>query len=128
MNITSNANTKLSSMISVNELRQRMIDELTLTGMAPRSQQTYLNAVDRLAARSWKSIEDMTEKDIQGYLLSLRNNGAARGTFKTAWFGIQFLFHHVLGRNWDLFTKKRFDSLPKNACPASFPMSRYSNF
>ncbi|MBF0146281.1 MAG: hypothetical protein HQL85_08860 [Magnetococcales bacterium] len=56
MNITGNANTKLSSMISVNELRQRMIDELTLTGMAPRSQQTYLNAVDRLAARSWKSI------------------------------------------------------------------------
>ncbi|MBF0420528.1 MAG: phage integrase N-terminal SAM-like domain-containing protein [Magnetococcales bacterium] len=89
MNLTGNANTKLSSMISVNELRQRMIDELTLTGMAPRSQQTYLNAVDRLAARSWKSIEDMTERDVQGYLLNLRNNGAARGTFKTAWFGVQ---------------------------------------
>ena len=128
MNITSNANTKLSSVISVNELRQRMIDELTLAGMAPRSQQTYLNAVDRLAARSWQSIEDMTEKDVQTYLLGLRNNGAARGTFKTAWFGVQFLFHHVLGRNWDLFTKKRSDNLPRNVCPAYSHIMKFNGY
>ncbi|MBF0260962.1 MAG: hypothetical protein HQL97_03835 [Magnetococcales bacterium] len=42
----------------MNTLRQRMTDELKVVGLAPRSQQVYLNVIDRLAARSWRSIEE----------------------------------------------------------------------
>ncbi|NGZ29367.1 MAG: hypothetical protein G8345_21085 [Magnetococcales bacterium] len=110
-----------------NTLRQRMDHEMNVAGLAASSRQTYLNAVDRLAARSWRSLEELTEKEIQEYLLHIRDDGAARGTFKTTWFGIQFLYHHVLGRDWSLFTKKRSDNPAKSVCRKSFPTSKYSD-
>jgi hypothetical protein len=82
-----------------------MAEELSMFGLAPRSQLTYLAAVDRLASRSWKSVEQLSEDEIRRYILNLRDNGAAQGTFKTNWFGLQFLYEHVLGREWDLFQK-----------------------
>ena len=48
-----------------NTLRQRMDDEMNVAGLAASSRQTYLNAVDRLAARSWRSLEELTEKEIR---------------------------------------------------------------
>ena len=107
-----------------NALRQRMTEELSMFGLAPRSQQTYLAAVDRLASRSWKSVEHLSEDDIRQYMLNLRDNGAAQGTFKTNWFGLQFLYEHVLGREWALFTKKRFANPDKVASPMSVLTSR----
>ncbi|MBF0424104.1 MAG: phage integrase N-terminal SAM-like domain-containing protein [Magnetococcales bacterium] len=112
----------------MNTLRQRMTDEMNLAGLAASTQQTYLGAVDKLAAYTWRSLEEMPEKDIQEYLLSLRDRGAARGSFKTALFGIRFLYHHVLGRNWALFTKKRSGNPVRSACPVSSPMDRSCPF
>ena len=107
-----------------NALRQRMADELSMAGLAPRSQQTYLNMVDRLAARSWKSVEEISEEEIRQYILILRDNGAAQGTFKTNWFGLQFLYEHVLGRQWALFSKKRSVNPGKSAFHVSVLTSR----
>lgn len=45
-----------------NALRQRMTEELSMFGLALRSQQTYLAAVDRLASRSWKSVEHLSSR------------------------------------------------------------------
>ncbi|MBF0463251.1 MAG: phage integrase N-terminal SAM-like domain-containing protein [Magnetococcales bacterium] len=101
-----------------------MADELSMAGLAPRSQQTYLNMVDRLAARSWKSVEEISEEEIRQYILILRDNGAAQGTFKTNWFGLQFLYEHVLGRQWALFSKKRSVNPGKSAFHVSVPTSR----
>ena len=44
---------------------------------------------------------------ISGYLLGLRQNGAARGTFKISQYGLRFLYHHTLGRGWGLFGEKK---------------------
>ena len=107
-----------------NVLRLRMAEELSMFGMALSSQQTYLAAVDRLASRSWQSIEQLSEDDIRQYMLNLRDNGAAQGTFKTNWFGLQFLYEHVLGREWALFTKKRSANQDKSAFPVSVLTSR----
>ena len=97
-----------------NPLRQRMITDLNAAGLSERSCETYLHAVDRLAAKSWRSIEGLTEKEIRAYFLELRDNGAAKGTFKTNWHGVKFLFHHTLDQEWPLFGKKRSDNHGKN--------------
>ncbi|MBF0294225.1 MAG: phage integrase N-terminal SAM-like domain-containing protein [Magnetococcales bacterium] len=52
----------------MNTLRQRMINDLSRTGLSARSQQVYLHVVDRLAARSWRSLEDLSEQEVQDYL------------------------------------------------------------
>lgn len=98
----------------MNSLRKKMIDEMTLAALAPRSCETYLNAIDRLAAKTWCAIEDLSEEEVRAYILELRENGAAKGTFKTNWFGIRFLFERTLGRKWDLFGKKKSDNQSKN--------------
>lgn len=102
-----------------NPLRQRMIEDLVSAALSEKSRETYLHAVDRLAARTWKAVEELSEKEVRAYLLDLRDNGAAKGTFKTNWHGIKFLFHHTLGRDWGLFGKKRSDSPDRNVSPAS---------
>lgn len=112
----------------MNTLRQRMIDEMNLAGLAASTQKTYLGAVDQLAVHTWRSLEEIPEQVVQEYLLALRDQGAARGSFKIAWFGIRFLYHHVLGRNWALFTKKRSDNPVRSACPVSSPMDKSCPF
>ncbi len=128
-NKTSSASSIIGPRISPdNQLRQRMAEELSMFGLAPRSQLTYLAAVDRLASRSWKSVEQLSEDEIRRYILNLRDNGAAQGTFKTNWFGLQFLYEHVLGRGWALFTKKRSGSQSKSAFLMSFLTRRCNGF
>ena len=81
-------------------LRQRMIKDMELAGLNKRSQGTYLRAVDRLAAKTWRDLETLTEEDVQAYVIELHSNGVARGTFKTNWFGIRFLIAHWSFRRW----------------------------
>ena len=100
-------------------LRQRMIEDMDLAGLAVRSRETYLHAVDRLAARTWRGVEELTEAEVRAYLLDLRDQGAAKGTFKTNWHGVKFLYEQTLGRDWPLFGKKRSDSPDKNGFPKS---------
>lgn len=108
----------------MNTLRQRMINDLHRAGLSPRSQKIYLNVVDKLASRSWRSLEDLSEQEVHDYLLAIRDDGAARGTFKTSWFGIRFFYYHVLDRDWSLFGKKRFANPARSACLMSSPMNR----
>jgi len=98
-------------------LRQRMIDDMDLAGLSVRSRETYLHAVDRLVTQTWKGIEALTEDEVRAYFLNLRDKGAAKGTFKTNWHGVKFLYEQTLGRDWPLFGKKRSDSPDKSGFP-----------
>jgi hypothetical protein len=84
-----------------------MIEDMTLAGLSPGTQKTYAHAVYRLAAHYHRSPEQLSEEDVRGYLLDLRQRGAARGTFKTSQYGLRFLYHHTLGRDWGLFGEKK---------------------
>lgn len=101
----------------MNILRQRMVQDMDLAGLSTRSQKTYLQAVNRLASKVWRGLEDLTEGDVQSYILELRDGGAAKGTFKTNWHGIKFLFKQTLGRDWALLGKKRSVSRVKSDSP-----------
>jgi len=84
-----------------------MIDDMTLAGLAEGTQKHYTKAVYRLAAHFRRSPDQITEEEVKAYLVELRQTGVARGTFKTAQFGLQFLYCHTLDRAWALFGKKK---------------------
>ena len=105
-------------------LRCRMIEDMDLAGLAPRSQDLYLRSVRRLAAHYRRSPAELSEEEVRAYLLRLRERGAARGSFKTDYYGIRFLYHATLGRDWALFSKKRFACRRRSACPMSWPINR----
>ena len=53
-------------------LRARMIEAMTLAGLAPGTQKTNARAVRRLAAHYRRSPDQLTEEEVRGYLLARR--------------------------------------------------------
>jgi hypothetical protein len=73
----------------VTPLRQRMIEDMRLSGLSARTQQVYIDGVRGLAARYKRSPDLLMEEEVRSYLLDPCDRGAARGTFKTTHYGIR---------------------------------------
>ena len=97
-------------------LRARMIEDMSLAGLATGTQKIYVQAVRRLAAHYRRSPDLLSEEEVRGYLLGLRQRGVARGTFQTSRFGLRFFYHHSLERTWGLFGKKRSPRHGRSGC------------
>jgi hypothetical protein len=88
-------------------LRLRMIEDMTLAGLAEGTRKIYIQAVRRLAAHYRCSPDQLSEEEVRAYLLDLRQRGVARGTFQTSHYGLRFLYCHTLARAWGLFGEKK---------------------
>jgi hypothetical protein len=97
--------------------RARMIEDMTLAGLAKGTQAVYVQAVRRLAAHYRRPPDQLSEQEVRAYLLCLRERAVARGTFKISHFGLQFFYDRTLGRDWRLFAEKK--DLPATAEAAS---------
>ena len=84
-------------------LRRRMIEDMKLANFAQETQRAYLRAVSQLAKHYRKPPDQLSEEDVRVYLLSLRDHGVARGTFKSARFALQFFFRQTVRHDWPLF-------------------------
>ena len=109
-------------------LRERMIADMTLAGLAAGTQSAYVQAVRGLAAHYRRSPDRLNEEEVRAYLLALRDRGAARGTFKIVYHGIKFLYCQTLDCDWPLFVKKRFGSPSRSGCRRLCPMPRSAAF
>jgi hypothetical protein len=92
---------------TMSPLCARMIEDMSLAGLAEGTQKVYAQAVRRLAAHYRRSPDLLSEEEVRGYLLGLRQRGVARGTFQTSRFGLRFFYHHTLDRAWGLFGEKK---------------------
>lgn len=105
-------------------LRQRMIEDMTLAGLAPRTMVCYIDAVRALAGHYRRSPDQISEEEVRSYILGKKAQGAARGSFKVIYHGIRFLYVHTLNYDWPLFDKKRFASQSRSAFPMPSPTNR----
>ncbi|HTV80749.1 MAG TPA: site-specific integrase [Steroidobacteraceae bacterium] len=96
-------------------LRVRMLEDMKLAGLAKGTQKLYVSAVYRLTVHYRRSPDQLSEEEVRRYLLGLRERGLARGTFKTAQYGLRFFFRHTLGRAWGLFGEKKDHLAPAEA-------------
>jgi hypothetical protein len=99
-------------------LRVRMIEDMKLAGLATSTKAVYIDSVRKLAAHYRRSPDELSEEEVRSYLIGLRERGLARGSFKVNHYGIQFFYRHTLDRDWPLFSKKRFASRGRSACPS----------
>ncbi len=97
-------------------LRCRMIEDMTLAGLAARSRDIYIKSIRRLAAHYRRSPDELSEAEVRLYLIKLRDRGVARGTFKVAHYAVRFLYQNTLGYDWPLFSKKRFVCRSTSGC------------
>lgn len=84
-------------------LRQKMIEDMQLRGLAKRTQEAYVRAADGLAGYYRKSPAAVTEEEIRQYLLYLKNEKqAAASTCIQVLCGLKFLYQHTLKREWSI--------------------------
>ena len=105
---------------TMSELRNQMIQDMKLAGLVEGTRREYLRAVRQLAAYYMTPPDRLTERQVQDYILYVRDDlGVAKGTFEPMFAGLKFFYLNTLGREWPLFTKKKFASHAASGCPTS---------
>lgn len=82
-------------------LRDRMIEDMRLAGLAEETQRAYIRAVRQLTTHYRKPPDQLSEEEVRSYLLALIDQRVARGTFKSTRFGVQFFYQQTFGLKWD---------------------------
>jgi integrase/recombinase XerD len=78
-------------------LRQRMIDEMTLRGMSPRTVESYVGSVFGLAKYYRRSPDELSIEEVRGYLLHLeRDRRVSWSTLNVAASGLRFFYLKTL--------------------------------
>lgn len=88
-----------------NAIRQRVMADMKVAGLAARTQEAYLGAMDRFIRVTWVSPEQTTEEQVAAYLQARIEQGISAGMFQQERYGLQFLFENTLRRPWELFKK-----------------------
>ena len=98
------------------ELRKRFMDDMTLHGLAPTTQNIYVNAVKQLAAHYRQSPDQISEQQLRDYFTYLiKEKRLASSTLRTQIFGIKFLYTKTLQRPWPtlkVLRARRREKLP----------------
>ena len=79
-------------------LRQRMIEDMTMRRLSPKTQIGYIRGVKKLAAYLKRSPEDATAEELRLFQLALTEQGASNITINATLSGLKFLFHKTLNR------------------------------
>jgi integrase/recombinase XerD len=86
------------SVTTVSPLRQRMIEDMSLRNLAPRTQEAYIRGCKKLAAFLRRSPETATGEDIRRFQLHLAEQGVSICTRNRTMTGVAFLFRATLRR------------------------------
>jgi integrase/recombinase XerD len=85
-------------------LRQQFIEDMQLSGLAARTQDSYVRAVEQLARHYDKAPDQISQEELRDYFLYLRNEKqVSRSTFTIALCGIKRFFEKTLNRHWVIF-------------------------
>jgi len=86
------------STTTLSPLRQRMIEDMSLRNLAPRTQEAYIRGCRKLAAFLRRSPDTATAEDIRLFQLHLAEQGVSICTRNRTMTGIAFLFRVTLRR------------------------------
>ena len=94
------------------ELRQRLSDDLHLTGKAKRTHDGYIRAVRQLSDFARCSPDKVTETQVRQFFLHLKNDrGFAYGSLRVALSGVKFFFSVTCKRDWEIFAMLKLQNV-----------------
>ena len=89
---------------SISSLRQRMIEDMTLRKLSPKTQSGYIRAVKKLTHFLGRSPDTATVEDLRLFQLHLVELGVSSITLNATITGLRFFFEETLDRH-DALTK-----------------------
>jgi integrase/recombinase XerD len=81
----------------ISPLRQRMIEDMQLRKLAPKTQISYIRAVKKLADYLGHSPDTATAEDLRQFQLHLTNKGTSRITINATITALRFFFEVTVG-------------------------------
>jgi site-specific recombinase XerD len=96
----------------ISPLRQRLLDDMRMRKLAPKTQSHYLRAVRRLAEYLGRSPATATVEDLRRFQLHLVDQGTSPVSLNAAITGLKFFFDVTLSRP-DLMAKMQPVRVPK---------------
>jgi len=84
---------------AVSPLRRRMIEDMTIRKMAPRTQEGYIRAVKNFSAFLGASPDTASFEDVRRYQLHLVSSGSGVPTINHGLTALRFFFAVTLGRS-----------------------------
>ena len=94
------------------ELRQRLSEDLHLTGKAQRTHNGYIRAVRQLSDFAKCSPDQVTEIQVRKFFLYLKNDrNFAYGSLRVALSGVKFFFTHTCKRDWEVIRMLKLQNI-----------------
>ena len=84
---------------TISPLRRRMIEDMTIRGLADKTQQGYIRHIRNFSIFFGRSPDQATSEDVRRYQLHLRTSGASVNTMAGAVSALKFFFNQTLGRH-----------------------------
>lgn len=100
-----------SSIHTISPLRQRMIDDMRMRKLSPKTQASYIRVVKRLAGFLGRSPDTASAEDLRRYQLHLVDQGISPISLNAALTGLKFLFETTLDHP-ELLTKMHAVHVP----------------
>lgn len=83
-------------------MREAMMREMALRGLAPRTQRSYVGWMARLVSKTGIPAAQLSEEQVRRYLANLSQAGLSASTLNQAIGAVRFFFNGVLHRDWPL--------------------------
>ena len=94
----------LASLAPVTPLRARMIEDMKLADLSPKTQACYVDAVKNLSGYFKASPSVLTQEQVRKFFVHLvEEKKAGESTLRIHRCGIRFLFNVTLRKNFELF-------------------------
>jgi site-specific recombinase XerD len=93
-------------------LRQRMIDDMRMRKLEPRTQEAYVRAVRKLAGYLKRSPDTASVEELRSFQLHLVDTGTSPITLNATLTGLKFFFDITLGRG-ELMARMQPVKLPR---------------
>ncbi len=100
----------------ISPLRQRMIDDMTMRRMAPKTQAAYIRAVKNLTVFLGRSPDTASPEDLRRFHLHMASGGTSVPTLNVTVTGLRFFFEVTLGH------RGATDHLPSVRKPRKLPV------
>ena len=101
-----------SSTQTISPLRQRMIDDMRMRKLNPKTQSAYLRAVKNFAKYLGRSPDTATIEELRQYQLHLVDTGTSPISLNAAIIGLKFFFGITLDRE-ELMAKMQLVRIPQ---------------
>src|SRR3954462_6893463 len=97
---------------AMSPLRRRMIEDMTIRKLAPKTQQGYIRTIKNFAAFLGRSPDTASFEDVRRYQLHLAASGAGVPTLNQSVSTLRFFFRITLGRA-DILNHTQFIHEPR---------------